>query len=85
MMYVRRPILVHAIQYDGSAESAQRCGLIQPYPSCSRMRGILVSGGFVSVRPGEWVVGGKEVLTDAEFHRDYEELTTDAVTHHNNA
>ena len=72
--FIRRPIPVRAIQYDGSAESAQACGLVQPYPSCSRMRGILVSGGFVSVRPGEWVVGGREVMTDADFHKAYREV-----------
>ena len=74
-LYVRRAQPVSAIQYDGSAESAQACGLVQPYATCAGMRGIFTQGGFHMVVPGEWVVDGREVMSDAEFHRDYEEVS----------
>lgn len=82
-MYIRRATPVNCVQYDGSAESAQRCDLIQPYPACAALRGILADGGYVPAHPMDWIItdtdGSRRVMADVAFHREYEEVDLPAI------
>lgn len=57
MRFRKRPVVIEAVQYDGTAESAAACGLVERHPT-PHDRGIQTLEGFMHASPGDWIITG---------------------------
>jgi hypothetical protein len=58
MKFRKKPVVIEAVQFDGTSESAQSAGLVAQGDTRGIVWGIYTLEGFMLASPGDWIIAG---------------------------